>query len=892
MRPTRWIYTVPLRLRSFFRRRDVDHELDEELRFHIEQKAAQYAARGLNPAEARRRAMLDMNGFERSKEECRDMRKVNWLHDLIQDLRYGARMLRKTPAFTLAALLTLGLCIGANTAIFSLVNAILLRQLPFDAPEQLVWVTSKRPDRDDAPFTLPEYMDYRDQNQSFEHLAAYVNMGLNLTGAGEPERLQGLRASANFFAALRAKARIGRTLQPEDDHPANPRVVVLGYSLWERRFGADPNVLGRALVLSGTSYEVVGVLAPEFIFPERAAELAIPLVPDAHPWRHARSSTHFLRLLGRLKPGVSRGQAEQEMGAICDRLRQLFPVEAARDIGVRVSDLHETLVGNFRRSLWVLLGAMGLVLLAASANLANLLLTRASARQREIALRRALGATRTRVVRQLVTEGLLLALAGGALGLLLAFEALQLLLRLAPADLPRISAVEIDSAVLGWTLGISTLAGLLFSLAPALRASRTEATDALKETGRGFSEGRRVLGLRNILVMAEVSLAAVLLLTGGLLLKSFDRLQRVDPGFQPRGLLVARISLPEAHYPNREAVQRFYDKLRFRMAAVPGVDAVGVVSLAPMAGLFTSVPFTVEGRPPDSANRAPSAQYRIIGSGYMRAMGIPVLQGQEFTDADSAETRPVALVSRTLARQFFPEGDAIGKHLRIDDNNTGPRPVEIVGVVGDVKQSSLDRSPTYDVYISLEQMHPDAVVWMRSNMFWMLRTKHEPMALASSFRTALREVAYDVPASSVQPMESYFSASVAPRRFNLQLLAVFSIAGLLLATTGIYGVMSYSVSLRARELGILMALGARRETILMQVLRNGAVVALIGMAAGLAGAAALGRVIQGLLFEVDALDAVTYAAVMGVLLATSLLACYLPARRAAGTDPLRALRCE
>ncbi len=812
------------------------------------------------------------------------------MDSLRQDVRIGMRVLSKTPRFTLGAILGLALAIGANTAIFSLVNAILLQPLPFDSPEQLVWVTSKRPDRDDAPFSLPEYLDYRGQNRGFEELAAYGNLGLNLTGTGDPERLQGIRASGNFFVALGARAHLGRVLQPYDDHPGNPRVVVLGYSLWKRRFGSDRNLLGRALVLNGASHEVVGVLPPDFTFPERAAELAIPLVPDADPLRQIRSSVNFLRLIGRLKRGVSRRQAEQEMSAICDRLRGQYPVEYARDIGVRTTSLQEALVGSYRRSLWVLLGAMGLVLLTASANLANLLLTRASVRQQEMALRQALGASRIRIVRQLMTEGILLALAGGGLGLVLAIQGVQLLLRFAPADLPRIAEVEIDVTVLGWATGISTLAGVFFSLAPALRASQADANDALKEAGRGFSEGRRALSVRNVLVVFEVGLATVLLVTGGLLLRSFGRLQRVDPGFKPEGLLVARLSLPEADYPNRDAVNVFYDKLRLRVASMPGVDSVGVVSIVPMATQFASVDFTVEGRPPESPDRVPSAQYRIISPGYMRAMEIPILQGRDFAEGDTFPTRPVALVNQTLARQFFPEGGAVGKQLRIDDNNSQPRPVEIVGVVGDIKQSGLDRSPTYDLYLPIPQLHPDVTDLMRINMFWVVRTTQDPMALVGPFRAALREAALNVPASSIQPMDQYLSTWLAPRRFNLWLLSIFAAAGLLLAASGIYAIISYSVALRTREIGLRMALGSQPAAILRQVVGQGTLLALIGVIAGLSGALALGRFIQGLLFEVEPFDSVTYGAVVGLLLMISALACYRPARRAANIDPLVALR--
>jgi len=809
-----------------------------------------------------------------------------------QDVSYGVRVLAKTPRFTVGAVVALALAVGANTAIFSLVNAILLRQLPFDSPDSLMWVTSKRPDRDDAPFSLPEYIDYRDQSRSFKQLAAYVNLGLNLTGSGDAERLQGIRVSANFFVTLGARAHLGRTLRPQDDVPGNPRVVVIADGLWQRRFGGDPNILGRALTLNGTQYEVVGVLAPEFIFPDRAADLAFPLVADADPLRQVRSSVNFLRLIGRLDDGVSRRKAEDELTAICYRLREQYPVEHARDIGVRVTGLHDALVGNYRQSLWVLLCAMGIVLLTMCANLAHLMVTRASARHREMALRHALGASRSRIIQQVMIEGLLLAVAGGGLGALLATQGLQMLLRFAPSDLPRVAEVQVDAAVLMWTVGISILAGLVFAIAPALQASQADPNQALKEAGRGLSEGKRGLSLRNFLVVFEVGLATVLLVTGGLLLRSFAKLQQVDPGFDTKGLVVARLSLPATGYPDRDSVSAFYERLRSRLEETPGMQSIGAVSIAPIAGLLASVPFTVEEQPPDPVGGSPDAQFRMISAGYMATMGIPVLQGREFTVQDTSRTSPVALINQKLAQQYFPQGEAVGKQLRIDDNNAGPRFVEIVGVVGNIKQSGLDKSAGYDIYVPILQHHPDGTVWLRNNMFWTARTTLDPSALVQPFRDAVRAVAYDVPVSSIQPMEQYLSTWMAPRRFNLQLLSVFASAGLLLAASGIYAVISYSVALRTREIGIRIALGAQRGTILLHIVRQGALLALAGAVAGLAGSVLLGRVMRGLLFAVDPLDLVTYAAVAALLVGVSVFACCMPALRATRIDPLLALRHE
>jgi putative ABC transport system permease protein len=493
---------------------------------------------------------------------------------------------------------------------------------------------------------------------------------------------------------------------------------------------------------------------------------------------------------------------------------------------------------------------------------------------------------------QALTEGLVLASIGGGVGLLVTTQGLPLLLEFAPRDLPRLAEVSVDGTVLAWTVAVSLLSGMLFSTAPALVTSRSDASDALKEGARGVSHARSGVYARSLLVVVEVGLATVLLVTGGLLLRSFGALQRVAPGFDAKGLLVARLSLPASRYPDRDAVNLFCETLRSRLQPLPGVEALGVVSLAPMSGLFASVDFTVDGQPPPAAEQVPVAQYRVVSPGYMRTMDIAVLEGREFTEQDIFTSRPVVLVNQTLARRFFERGMAVGSRLRVDDNDVGPRLMEIVGVVRDIKQSGLDTAPSPEIYASMPQHHPGVTVWLRNNMFWMIRTKQDPAALVEPFRAALRDVAFDVPASSIQPMDRYLSAWMAPRRFNLQLISVFAAAALLLAASGVYAVISYSVSLRTREIGIRMALGARRRTILAQVVSRGVLLSTIGVVAGLCTALALGRFLRALLFVVSPFDIGVYASMAGLLITVSCVASYLPARRAARVDPLVALRHE
>ena len=810
---------------------------------------------------------------------------------LWQDLSYGVRAILKQPGYTAVAALALALGIGANTAIFSLVNSILLRQLPFRQPEQLVGVFSSRGDSAKHPFNLPDFIDYREQNRTLSGIAAFANWSANLTGQGEPERLQGLRISANAFELLGVEAAVGRALMPDDDTPGQQRVVVLSYGLWQRRFGADPQLVGKTLILNGAGYTVVGVLPPQFFFPIREAELAIPLAPDADPWRGVRNSTNFLRGVARLRPGVTSAQAEADLTEVADQLRRQYPLTNAQKVGVALSPLDEEVVGGFRLALWLLLGAVGAVLLITCVNLANLALARATARHREMAIRAALGATRRRLIQQLTVESFLLALLGGGAGLLLAFNGIDLLLAVSPETLPRSAEVGVDFRVLIFTLALSLLAGVILSLVPAWKATRVDLNEQLKENGRGASGSAGQSRVRNVLVISEIAVSLVLLIGAGLLVKSFGRLQAVNPGFSPENVLTVRLSLPKAHYTNRASFTAFYESLRPRLESLPGVETVGFVSALPLSGVFASIPFTVEGQD-SSKDQAQRADYRIVDAGYFHALEIPLMAGREFNERDTAEMSPVALISQSLARRYWPANSPIGARLLIDDNDQGPRPVEIVGVVGDVKHLSLDGEPAPHIYLPVHQTHEDGVVWLTNNQYWLLRTTVDPMTLAAAVHSEIQEVDRDAPASNIRTMEQYLSASISPRRFNLWLLTVFAGAALVLAASGLYGVISYGVAQRRHEIGIRVALGAQAADVLKLVVGQGMGLAIIGVALGLVAAFALTRVMNSLLYSVSATDPSTFIVIASLLTLVALLACYIPARRATKVDPVAALRSE
>lgn len=795
----------------------------------------------------------------------------------MSDVRHGLRALARTPTFTLGAIATLALAIGANSAIFSVVRGVLLRQLPFRDAERVFWIWSDQPGRDRSPFNVPDFADYRDQNRSLQGLGGYFGTSVNLSDSDSTERLQGIRATGNAFEVLGLQAHLGRLLRPDDDRPGQERVVVLGRALWESRFGADAGVVGRSIRLDGESYTIVGVLPSGLALPIREVDFAIPFVVDADPRRHGRNSVNFVLGVGRLRDGVSMAQAEAELTSIAGRLQQLFPVENARKRGVRLVPSLDGVVGSFRTALVALLGGVLSVLLIACANLANLVLSRANARRRETAVRLALGSSRRRVVRQVLIETTLLSGAGGALGLVLAYGGMAGLLRLAPTDLPRIDGIRLDFPVVAYTMAVSVFAGVAFGVLPALGAARLDANDALRAGGRGATGGAG--GVRDALVSCEIGLAFVLLIVASLFGKSFARVQDVKPGFDAAHVLSARLALPAGRYGDREAIVRFQEALQQRLASLPAVSHVGTVSLLPLCGLSVRIPFSVEGHPVDR-QQVPVAQYRFVSTGYFEAMRIPVLRGRNFSEHDTGETEPVAVVSESLAARWLSAADPVGARLLLDDNDGDSRPVQVVGVVGNVRQMTLDGDATLDIYLPYPQIHADTVGLAAGNMFLVMRTSGEPMALAKPLAAELRRVDADVAAAGVRPLARYLAGSLAPRRFSLVLLSVFGGAALVLALAGLYAVISYSLSQRAREIAIRMALGATPRDIQLLVLGQGMWSAALGVLLAVPVALGATWTLGTMLFGVAATDVGTYLEVALVLLGVAALASAVPATRA------------
>ncbi|MGH9835268.1 MAG: ABC transporter permease [Blastocatellia bacterium] len=807
--------------------------------------------------------------------------------EMFQDLRFGVRMLLKHKGFTLIAVLTLSLGIGANTAIFSIVNAVLLRPLPFAEPERLVWFGGWLGADKEQGVTPADFLDYREQCRSFTQIAASVSDGIamNLSGDGEPERIKGGYVTANYLDVFGVKPTLGRTFVAEEglegvNMEGGDRVVVLSRSLWQRRFGADPAIINQTITLDKRNVTVIGVMPPQFQHPP-GVEIWLPFRFPASPQSAFRSREFpFLRPVARLKPGVTRAQAQAEVETIARRLQSLYPKTNANK-SLYLMPLQERLVGNIRLTLLTLLGAVGCVLLIACANVANLLLARAATRQKEIAVRSALGASRGRVVRQLLTESLALALLGACGGALLAKWGVRLLVALSSDYLPRADEVRINATVFAFTLAVALLTGLLFGLAPALQSSRLNLTEALKEGGRGAGSGTRRHRMLNLLVVGEVALAMVLLIGAGLLVNSFVRLQQVNPGFDEKNLLTARIDIPNP-YAQPEKKAQFFEQLQQSVAALPGVEAVGLITELPLAGQSADRPFRIEGRPEPLPGQSPHADIRAVNHDYFRAMRIPLLKGRYFTEAEVRDTAKVVLISEELARLYFAGEDAVGQ--RLFRGTFGKAPYEeIIGVVGDIRHRGLDsglRQTIYSPYLGLGF----------TNL--VIRTANDPVSLAAALRREVAAIDPNQPVANIKTMERWVSESVAQPRFRTLLLGLFSAMALLLSMVGVYGVMSYAVSQRTHELGIRMALGARAGDVLRLVIRQGMKLALAGVAIGLGAAFALTRLIKDLLFGVRATDPMTFAAIALLLAGVALLACYLPARRATKVDPMIALRHE
>ncbi|HEX8559750.1 MAG TPA: ABC transporter permease [Pyrinomonadaceae bacterium] len=880
------------RILFYLRRGEFDRRLEEEVRFHLEMKAEELRASGMTAGEADRAARRRFGNETRVREMSREAWGFSTMETFLQDVRFGARVLAKNKGFTAVAVLTLALGVGANTAIFSVVNDLLLRPLPYRDAERIVMLWEVTPEgRRQNTTSRANFQAWRDQNKSFEAVAAFSDQRLNLTGAGEPEEVSAQLATPDLFRVLGVEPMLGRALLPEDGLSGTAGVV-LSHAVWQRRFGGDRGVVGKTVTLNGVPFGVVGVMPPGFQWHIRQrsgtgkpAEMWMVLSMPKAEGDNGASRGRFLSVVGRLRPGVSVEQADAELKTIESRLAEESP-RFNRNYSAEVLPLRDQMVGAVRPALWILLGAVGLVLLIACANVANLLLARAASREKEIALRTALGARRSRIVRQLLTESVLLALLGSALGLALAWWGVQALVAISPRDLVNLQGVSLNPTVLVWTLGVSLLTGVVFGLAPAFEAARVDLNDTLKEGGKGAgTQSARSRGLRSALVVAEVALALVLLAGAGLMMKSFARLRQIDTGFETENVLTMVLRLPASKYKDDAQYVAFFRQALERVRAVPGVRAAGMVNYLPLyGGLGATTGFSVEGRPAPPPGQEPGTAVRVSDAAYFGAMGIPLLRGRNFTDAEQAEARHVVLVSETFAKRYFPGEDPLGKRIRVEMSEE-PAPTEIVGVVGDVRYDSLTDEAEPTVY----EPHPELTYPF---MTLVVRTAGDPAEVTPAVRRELAQIDPDQPVADVRTMNQVMAETVGRARFNTLLLGLFAALATLLAAVGIFGVMNYSVTLRTREIGLRMALGAEPGRVLLLVLRQGLVLTLVGIGVGLAGALALTRLLSGLLYGVGATDPLTFGAIVVVLAFVSLLACYIPARRATRVDPLVALKHE
>ena len=871
--------------RNLSHKENVDQELSEELRAHLDLLTDQKVREGLAPEAARRAALLDVGGVEQVKERVREVRMGRPLEDLSQDLRYALRGLRKHRAFTALAVITLALGIGANTAIFTVINTVLLKPLPYDKPEQLVVVTETVSDR---PFgvSYQNFVDWRSQNTVFENVTALrPRESFNLTGAGESERLQGRLVSANFLSTLGIKPVRGRDFLAEDDQPSATPVAIISHALWQRRFGGDETIIGKQLTLNGQQYTVIGITPANFRFGAEA-DVTVPIGLSAERFK-LRGKDPGVTALARLKHGTSIDNANAELNTIAARLEQQYP-DTNTGRRVRIESLRESVVGDVRPTLLTLLGAVGFVLLIACANVANLLLTRSAGRQREMAIRTALGAGRTRILRQLFTESAVLALTGGVVGLLLAIWGTRVLSSYIPEGIPRMTELGVDGSVLAFTFGASLLTGLFFGLAPALQSAKTNLTETLKEGERNSSPSHNRAG--KLLVISEVALTLVLLVGAGLLVKSFWRLSQVNPGFDPQNVLAMQISI-NARPEEGPRVDNFLTELKQRVTQLPGVQSISVSNGLPFEGA-NFPPLVLEGKPAPAPGQDPTGLLYIVSADYFKTMRIDLVRGRLFSSEDRKDTPQVALIDEVFARQYFPNEDPIGKRFKL--NTPGADSREIVGVVRHVEHSGLEgqTANTAEFYFNFDQTPVASLTRYVRRLNLLVRTTVEPLSLAGPVRNQISELDKDQAVFNVRTMEQALAQSVESRRFSMILLAVFALLALTLAAVGIYGVISYSVAQRTREVGIRMALGARTIDVLNLVVRDGLKLVLIGIGVGLAGALLLTRLMTALLFGVTATDAVTYVTVALGLIIVALIACCIPARRATKVDPLVALRFE
>ncbi|HSE23835.1 MAG TPA: ABC transporter permease [Pyrinomonadaceae bacterium] len=886
----KWLNLLRDRIRALSGRDRVIEDIDREMRAHLDMQTEANIASGMDPARARDEAVRSFGHITNIRDDAYEVKGGGFLETLLQDMRYGARVLTKHRGFTAVAVLTLALGIGANTAIFSVVNELLLRPMAYRDAEKIVMLWEVTPEgRHQNTTSRANFRSWREQASSFEDISAFTDQRLNLTGEGEPEELSVQFATPELFKILGVDPILGRPLVSEDA-AAKSSVAVLSYGLWQRRFGARPDIVGQSITLNGVPFLVVGVMPPSFQFhiKQRSGTGRPPELWSVLSMRTgalANDRGRFLSVVGRLKPGISVDQANAELRTIATRLSAEAP-QFNFNYGAEVLPLREQFFGNIRRSLWLLLGAVGFVLLIACANVANLLLSLATSREKEIALRAALGASRLRVVRQLLTESLMLAIFSSLMGLGFAWLGIKALIAISPKDLVSLQDTNLNLKVLLWTLGVSVLTGIVFGLAPALHVTRLDLNNALKEGGKGETgQAGGSRKLRSLLVVSEIALAVVLLASAGLLIKSFIRLQEVDRGFNSANVMTMVVRLPEAKYKEDQQVVDFFRQALDHITALPEVRAAGVINYLPFyGGLGSATGFTIDGQPVPAPGQEPTTDVRVADPGYFKTLEIPLLRGRQFSDTENREAKHVVLINEALARKYFPGEDPIGKRIDVGMFE-GPNPTEIIGVVGNVRYETLIDSFEPAVYFP----HPELAY---SFMTFVVRTEGNPNAIAPALQREIRTLDPNQPVSDVRTMEQVMSDTFSRARFNTLLLALFAALATLLSAVGIFGVMNYSVALRTREIGLRVAIGAQPRQVLLLILRQGLVLTIVGVVIGLLAALALTRLLSGLLFGVAAVDPPTFATISVLLIAVSLVACYLPARRAMKIDPLLALRSD
>ena len=888
MKARRWPGVLWMRARSVFKSSQVDRELEKELRFHLDQAIEEGRASGLSLDEARWAAVRRLGGVTQIEEECRDMRRTNFLENLTRDLRYAARMLATSPGFTLVMVLTLALSIGATSAIVSVIEGVLLRPLPYRDPGKLVRVFTSNPQFPKFPLNPNDFKDFRSRLHSFESFAAYSRNDLQLSGAGEAIRLSGFSVTAGFFSVLGLNPAMGREFGRKDELPAKGHVVIVSDKIWRTRMGARRDVLGQTILLDAEPCVVVGVMPPGVQHPGNMYH-AVMYGDTVDVWtvftfgdNPQNRGPHFLDGIARLRPGVTAPQAQNEMNAAMQQLAKEHP-DGDSGWNVLVIPEHTELVGRSQRLLLVLLGAVALVLLLACVNAANLLLARATARQRELSVRAAVGASRPRLIQQLLTESLLLAAMGAVLGAGLAVAGVRALVALLPADFPRAGDIHVDAPVFLFTLAAAVGTGLFFGMVPALHGSRTDLREPLHEGGRSAMSGRGTLRLRNILVISEVTLACVLLIGAGLMLRSFINLLKTDPGFRPEQTVTASISLPQANYKDGKAITRFYEGLLDKVGSMPGVIAVGAGSDLPWTGWDDNAGFTIQGEAPPP-HQFFHARYHMATAGYFRALGIPTLRGRPYDDHDTVDSPKVLIINEAMAR-FWQHGDALGGRLTFEDHPKEKDWMTIVGIVGDVKDAPKNAAAEPGFWWPMRQVpFSDFSIAIRSNL--------DAKVVAGRLRAAAGELDPNLAVSDVRTMKEVAAGSYATSRFALLLVALFAALALVLAAIGTYGVIAYSVNQRIHEFGVRMALGARPSDVVRSVLINGMRLAIAGTLLGTVLGLALSRLLGNLLYEVSPADPVAIIATCVITIVVAALACYVPAMRATRANPMTALRAD